>query len=317
LTQLYEGLADATQVIRAICANVAPDRAVLKRLDWRAEPVEGMLLLRLPVDYMVFRQGPEALSCVVQIPHARTEVHLAALAPQIFTDLQARGVWMTQIRRGELDAAHDYLCDLSLATIASVRTIPDLVILSIHGFVPSLSNRLDDTDIIVSGGTYYPTGRTLRMYEALRKRYRHRDQVLLFPWQTYQLGGTTNAQGQILRSFGYYESFLHFELSRTFRDELREKDAARREFSEVLQDGLTAKLDKSMLHLVDPWHNSIGELLRRKLSGEQMIIAALGVSAEEYAERYAGHPRRIAKALGVSHAEVKHYLSLDPPMTAG
>ena len=59
--------------------------------------------------------------------------------------------------------------------------------------------------------------------------------VLLYPYEVSELGATTNSQGQLLQSLGH-QGFLHLEMNKKLRENLRKQQALRKKLLLCLAD---------------------------------------------------------------------------------
>lgn len=305
-----KGLDRVVHLVRSTVRNDQVDTALAQELGWQVEESDSLIALHptgVTIDRLYFRKG-KSEPYVLQIPHAKNEIHLEAIAPTLFDRLQAKALWLTVVKRSHLDSAHVYYCDFTAATVGAAQANPSLMFLSIHGFLPSKINGLWNTDVIVSGGTWWPTARAHTVYRKLKWRYRKNGRVVLFPWDVSVLGGTTNVQGQVLRSLGSPEFFLHFELSQQFRSVLREDGDELNRFGEALRKGLSAKPDRKTLNMIDPWQSRVGRLARFNMTGADMLAYAMGMNPVEFISRYGMQRERIAHALGITMDEVNYYL---------
>lgn len=309
----YPTLSRISKLIRDIHRGNDISAEEAKRLGWSLHLSDELIELRPErpaIDYMVFRRNAK-VPIVLQVPHAKSETHLFDVVSDLFGEIQARALWITVgAHRKEVDSAHTYASDMSVATAAALAHDPELVFASIHGFQPTTKNQLIGTDAIISSGTWWPSARAYSLYRELKKILRKKDQVLLFPWHVYQLGGTTNAQGQIIRDWGSPESFLHLELSLEYRAELRKSTKDRKEFGRCLVEAVNTYPSKPYLPLADPWNLPIGRKARANMTGDDILRFALGVSQEEYDQTYRGHPKVIASKLNVPVGVVNYYLEL-------
>ncbi len=60
------------------------------------------------------------------------------------------------------------------------------------------------------------------------------EEVLIYPRDVLELGGTTNISGKIMRQYGH-SGFVHIEINRAIRDQLREDATVRQSFGGCLE----------------------------------------------------------------------------------
>lgn len=231
---------------------------------------------------------------VLQVPHLNDEVHLPVISTELHNLTGARAVWVNTLRRRVFDPAHELDNHFNAATVA-FSDVVDLFV-SLHGF------KSPEYEIIVSGGSLIPT---IRSWIIARELYQDFEGTYMFPNEVECLGGMGNYQGNILRSLGYPEQFLHIELARGLRNEMVAKPAVLRKFGILFAQGLDAKLDaeyKDVLSLHGHWTLPLGVEARRTLGPEGVINTLAQLDT----------PRKLAHTLGVNVTEVNHYLNAVP-----
>ncbi len=191
--------------------------------------------------YLVNRRPDGPL--VLLAPHAYHDLYTGEIAGGLLRDDIALLAWNTAKRRlrgpggvlADLAKRRDSLFDA--LTRALLETRPRGRLIQLHGFAAGKRRTAAGAGaaVIVSGGSRWPTPAVEEVAGCLRS---HIDgPVLVYPHQVGELGATTNAQGQTLRSLGH-EGFVHLELNRSTREALRASPAARAAFSDCLASGL-------------------------------------------------------------------------------
>ena len=136
------------------------------------------------------------------------------------------------------DPCHSPRHLFAVATAAALDVLPGAEVVQLHGF----GEDSEDTAVtvqpqaIVSGGrAALATPRSQVVAERLRGALGV--EVALFPTDIGRLGGTTNVQARAILARGAAE-FVHIEMSRALREQLRRDPAARERFAAALQPDL-------------------------------------------------------------------------------
>ena len=141
------------------------------------------------------------------------------------------------------DPCHSPQHLFAVATAAALDVLPRAEVVQLHGFGDDSEEHDDEPgashpEAIVSGGRAV-TATPRSQVVADRLRAALGVEVALFPVDIARLGATTNVQGRAILARGGAE-FVHIEMSRTLRDQLRRDPAARERFAAALQpDPLT------------------------------------------------------------------------------
>lgn len=229
---------------------------------------------------------------VLQVPHALDESFLYSLAFSLFKQIGARAMFFNLSKRSKFDPAHLLECHFNAGTAACADLVDCVV--SLHGCKGG-------KECIISSGSLIPSARSVMMYEEINKA--KNSETYLFPYHIGELGGTTNMQGVLLRSLGYPEAFLHFELGLGLRAMFKQIEVERHLFGSAFMSGIDKKLDynhRQLLPLYGQWTLPLGVKARREL-GPEGILHVLG-------ETDLSKPKRVATNLGVNPTEINHYL---------
>ncbi len=204
-------------------------------MPWKTNDREFVLLRenenrREGRGFFVFSGDDVGSSLVIQAPHGKSDLHTGRLAAKLMTEHRiVAGAWNTAPRRYEengiaLNAdmgkrSNSYFAAFTEALGAERK---DITTLQLHGF--SNQNRMTESganaDAIVSPGVKQSKSHTDAYHVCLRRQLGKN--VLLFPRDVNELGGTLNISGEILRQY-HSLGFIHLELSKGLRDELRRK----------------------------------------------------------------------------------------------
>lgn len=137
----------------------------------------------------------------------------------------------------DADLAHRDDNLFTALTRAFARVFPRGRLVQLHGFNPdkrkSAAGR--SAAAIVSTGSVTPSVHSTAMAACLQQLLGR--PVRLFPRDIRELGGTRNVQGRQLRGDGH-SGFVHLELDRKTREQLRVDDRLRNGFGTCLYDGM-------------------------------------------------------------------------------
>jgi hypothetical protein len=177
----------------------------------------------------------------VQAPHSYGDKHTRRLALRFFEEWPiAAAAWNT-VRRDVVDAAHHRETYVCAFTRAFMRAQTKHAIVQLHGFAKEKRRTREgrDSDIVVSNGTRFPGRMAQAVASELSKSLNA--SVKLYPSQVSELGGITNSQARIVHEHGF-DTFLHIELSRELRENLRYKRIDRDRFNAHLTSSLEGLL---------------------------------------------------------------------------
>ncbi len=181
--------------------------------------------------YVFRRSRSEAIA--LEAPHSWNDLHTGPIAFRLFEEAPVKaGAWNT-VTRKEGDLAHlssSYFQAFTRAFGESYRTG---LVVQLHGFEAAkrTSKIGEEADAVLSDGTRNPAGWLLGLGKRLKEKWTER--VRIYPQDVRELGGTTNVQGQLLRSLGN-DGFLHIEMARDLRKRMREEPSVRAAFLKCL-----------------------------------------------------------------------------------
>jgi hypothetical protein len=182
--------------------------------------------------FFLFRRGP-APALALEAPHGTDDLYTGKIALSLFDLGEVKaGAWST-VRRAQADPAHLPAGYFQAFTRAFAETHRRGLVIQLHGFEASKrsSEAGIDADLIVSNGTRRPPRWLLAAAQALRDDLTGR--VKVYPNDIRELGGTTNAQAQLLQDLGH-DGFLHAEMSLALRKRLRDEREAQQVFLKCL-----------------------------------------------------------------------------------
>ena len=178
--------------------------------------------------FYAFRRG-HVPAIALEAPHGTDDLHTGRIALALFGQGEtAAGAWNTVPRAGG-DLAHLPDSYFQAFTRAFAAAHPHGLIVQLHGFEAAKRTSAAgmQADAIASNGTRQPPGWLLAVGQGLRASCT--DTVKVYPIDIRELGGTTNAQAQLLQGLGH-DGFLHVEMSLAFRQRLREEPKLREDF---------------------------------------------------------------------------------------
>lgn len=229
-TAAFKELLDSLGMEQLPVTEVGTDFVVLREKEGR----------KTGRGFYIYTNGATAHRYLL-VPHAFTDVKTGHIALKLVDMGCFSLVALNTRKRYEVrdnlkidqDLAHltgTYFSVLSHA-LAALADEPRVV--QIHGY--SKGNRETeagmDADVIVSSGR-----RSLQPYASAVAECLSRNDdynVMVYPDQVYELGGTTNVTARIMRKAGN-KSFLHIEMSRPFRDMLSKDEKFLKVFNECV-----------------------------------------------------------------------------------
>lgn len=185
----------------------------------------------------VFRTGPAA-ETVIQAPHADFDLGTGTIGALMFANApkeERPRVFMTntvhrykshplETKEDEdhpADVAHNPDHLFTVVTDLLARQMKTPRVIQLHGFGKSELPAREDLAAVASSGTQDPTPWAAAIAALLKGQFG--EGVKLYPKEAKVLGGTTNAQGRILRAYAGAK-FLHLELSSDTRKQLVTSD---------------------------------------------------------------------------------------------
>ena len=182
--------------------------------------------------FYAFRLGP-APAIALEAPHSAFDKHTGEIAVLLLQEgrLMA-GAWSTA-PRAKADLAHLPQSWFQSFTAAWARACPGGVILQLHGFEQGKrkSDSAAEADMILSGCGADPPAWLKKMSDGLKRSLS--GVVKLYPDDVKDLGGTANAQAQLLRGANF-DGFAHIEMSVELRRRLVEEQPLRKTFLECI-----------------------------------------------------------------------------------
>lgn len=192
--------------------------------------------------FYVFSVDAANSALVLQAPHGKSDLYTGKIATKLMTEHKiAAGAWNTAPRRFEqnditVDAdmgkhSNSFFAAFTQALGAERKNVTTL---QLHGF--SGANRNTEAgasaDAIISPGVK-KSNKLTDKYEACLRQQLDKN-VLLYPRDVNELGGTLNISGEILRQYRSH-GFIHLEINKGLRGELRKSRKLRAHLITCLQ----------------------------------------------------------------------------------
>lgn len=181
-----------------------------------------------------FRQS-DSTPIVLQAPHSLDEIYTDSIATKLFYETDVTAAAFSTISREEADLAALDDSYFQAFTKAFITVYPEAVIMQIHGF--RQENRETEmgekSDIIISNGSENPADWVKDYHTCVKSDVD--GLVTLFPYDVEELGGTLNAQGNLIRSLGSH-GFLHVENNYPIREKMKDDENLRKVLVECLSE---------------------------------------------------------------------------------
>lgn len=177
-----------------------------------------------------FTLNPQAKNnWLLQAPHSDSDLYTGKITSRLFLTGAFKAAQWNTVKRDISDLAHAPDTYWLAFTQAFAEQYPDGKIIQLHGFEQTnhITTVATSTDVIVSAGHRSPPDWVKQTAACLKKNLPQR--VSLFPNDVQELGGTTNVQGQLLRSLGH-NGFIHIEMSKETRQALLNDADLRNQF---------------------------------------------------------------------------------------
>lgn len=174
-------------------------------------------------------RAPARLEVVLQAPHAYYDTGTGDIAARLFFQEGAtpRALFTNTVHRywdadgtrsprddSPADVCHRTDHVFQYATDAAARILGDIAVIQLHGFADGPGR----PDAVISAGD--ASGSTPLVRAVVRALGDQLGQTARFPEDTAELGGTTNAQGRMLRTYPRAH-FVHIEMSKSTRRRMR------------------------------------------------------------------------------------------------
>lgn len=170
---------------------------------------------------------------LLQAPHGDSDLYTGKIASRLFFEGGFKAAQWNTVKRDISDMAHTPNTYWQAFTQAFAQQYPDGKIIQLHGFEQGSRKTAtgEASDMILSAGHSLPPQWLQQTFVCLKNAFPMR--VSLYQFDVKELGGTTNVQGQLLRSLGH-DGFLHIEMSKTMRRQLLDNVTSRKLFIKCL-----------------------------------------------------------------------------------
>lgn len=164
---------------------------------------------------------------LLQAPHADSDLYTGKITSRLFLEGEFKAAQWNTVKRDISDMAHTPDTYWQAFTQAFARQYPDGKIIQLHGYDQDTrkSEAGEASDMIISAGHKAPPPWLQQTAACLKNAFPRR--VSLYPVDVQELGGTTNVQGQLLRSLNH-GGFVHIEMSKALRQELLDNAKTRK-----------------------------------------------------------------------------------------
>ena len=185
---------------------------------WRLKPVK----LSSTSGYYLIRQNPK-LTYMLQAPHSFDDLYTDMIALNTFHEHSLVAVALSTASRSALELTKEPVSYFQAFSQAFIEAYPEGKVIQYHGFtqLKRTSKMAKQSDIIVSSGSESTPAWIKKFHQCLSAKTGLA--IHLYPVQVKELGGTLNAQGDLLRQQGS-DGFLHIEINYPARQKMK-KDA--------------------------------------------------------------------------------------------
>ena len=242
-----------SQTLRELESLFSEWLSVDKPADAKDHEKNGFGVTQLPDDILLlsdvenrgwghFLHAPQRSSSVLlQAPHQFYDLRTGEIAVALFEQGAGKTLAMNSAHRysngkdaPHTDWAHLPSAPLNAFTRASLNADPTSIVVQVHGYAETKrrSQAGRQSDVIISSGQRWPHPTMLNLAECLQKNTDWN--VLRYPQDIGELGGTTNVQGRLMNSLGN-PRFIHLELSSELREALTQDEASLQVLAECIQ----------------------------------------------------------------------------------
>jgi len=168
---------------------------------------------------------------LLSIPHRFNDIGTANIGKKLFLSYPYKAIAINTVSRKVLDMAHSDTTLFNAFHLAFIQSFPQAKTYQLHGFNPKTrSSAKGKTAMAIVSATDSPLALTHTIASCIRV---FQDNVFVYAEDVFELGGTTNAQANLLKDKGY-TAFTHIELSKDFRTRLRNTSSLRSYFHKCL-----------------------------------------------------------------------------------
>ena len=181
--------------------------------------------------FFIIRDNPKAQN-MLSIPHRFSDTHTGNIGFKMMNNDPFKASAFSTVHRKTMDIAHNPYNFFTAFHLAFASLFPKEFIYQLHGFSnkkrkESLAQK---TSMITSTGSKFYSHQAIAICQHLKLAHK---MCLVYGKTTHELGGTTNAQRNLLNLEGF-KHFIHIEMNKSFRTELLNDTKARQIFSSIL-----------------------------------------------------------------------------------
>jgi len=176
--------------------------------------------------FFIFRINSN-MPLIIQSPHRFFDLHTGKIAMQFFLESRAKACAWNTVHRRNVDFGKEKTSFFHALTLASIDTDQDISVIQLHGYGQKRNSEPLVDDVILSNGVFKPSAKLYEISNCLSK-YQDID-VAVFPIHVSQLGGTRNVASKAFKQSSLH-NFFHIEMSKTYRERLRDKKDLRNAF---------------------------------------------------------------------------------------
>ena len=182
--------------------------------------------------YIIRSNRSSSLQNMLSIPHRFYDKYTGTIGYKLMKTHTYRAIAFNTVHRKIMDSAHTKQTLFNAFHIAFASVYPKDTIYQLHGF--NADKRKDvlakKSQIVLSSTTREPSLKVLDIYNCLREEGYH---TLLYGRDIYELGGTTNRQGDTLKKRDF-SNFIHIELNAPLRETLSKDSLSRKKLIKCL-----------------------------------------------------------------------------------
>jgi hypothetical protein len=176
--------------------------------------------------FFIFRAN-SSMPLIIQAPHRYFDYHTGHIAMRLFLENGAKACAWNTVHRTNVDFGKEKTSFFHALTLAAAETNPSMSILQLHGFGKKSNREPLVDDVILSNGVFQPSEKLYDISQCLSRNKTIR--VAIFPLHVFQLGGTRNVAAKAFKQRNL-DNFFHVEMSKIFRERLRDKQGLRTVF---------------------------------------------------------------------------------------
>ena len=183
--------------------------------------------------FFIIRYGLQgSIANMLSIPHRFYDKYTGVIGYKLMQKGSYRAIAFNTLHRKVVDMAHTPQTLFSAFHIAYGRNYPNESIYQLHGYSPAKRQKSKESKahMIVSGAKTSPTLKAASLNRCFENQGYF---SMLYGKDTFELGGTTNTQANLLAQIGY-NNFIHIEINTLLREALKTSDTKLQTFRKCL-----------------------------------------------------------------------------------